>query len=468
MPTEPPQPPHALEAGSLRGNCVSFVENLAQTVGSMAPSGGLTMFIPLVFANAGNGTWLLYVPVAAGYTLLAANINVFTSRTASAGSFSTFAELGLGQWAGLIAGWTYFATLVFAVADCAPSVGFYAAQVALQLGMRMPGAVAVALVAGSVAGAWWAARRGISLSTNLMLGVECLSLGTMVALAVLFIVHTGKWFDGDQLHLTGVRPRGMRLGIILAFMSLTGFESVTTLGEESRHALKAIPRAILACILPIGLLYLTMAYVVILAFKGSGLDLGKILVPFNYLAVAAGWPRLAIIIGIGITLSFFACMLGCMNAAARILFAMARRGQFWPRFGVAHPRNATPHRAIALVGVAALAMPLTLVAFGVSLDDGMAYGAQLASLGFISTYLWACASAPFFLRRRGALRWHHVAVSVSALGIFGFALAASVYPAPPAPWNVLPYIFAGTVAAGVALSWALGIQSRPVDADQPV
>jgi hypothetical protein len=98
----------------------------------------------------------------------------------------------------------------------------------------------------------------------------------------------------------------------------------------------------------------------------------------------------------------------------------------------------------------------------------MAYGAQLASLGFISTYLWACASAPFFLRRRGALRWHHVAVSVSALGIFGFALAASVYPAPPAPWNVLPYIFAGTVAAGVALSWALGIQSRPVDADQPV
>ena len=467
MPEEPPGNPTRQESGSLRRNCVSFVENLAQTAGSMAPSGGLTLFIPLVFANAGNGTWLLYVPVAAGYALLAANINVFTSRTASAGSFSTFAELGLGPRAGLVAGWTYFATLTFAVADCAPSVGFYAAQVASQLGLHMSPAVAVSIVAGSVVAAWWAAQRGISLSTNLMLGVECLSLGTMAALAALFVVHTGKWFDADQFHLTGVTPRGMRLGIILAFMSLTGFESVTTLGEESRHALKAIPRAILACILPIGLLYLVMAYVVIMAFRGSGLDLAQTYVPFNTLAVAAGWPHLAIIVGVGITLSFFACMLGCMNAAARVLFAMARRGQFWPRFGIAHPRNATPHRAIALVGVVALVLPLTLVAFGIRLDDGMAYGAQLASLGFISTYIWACVSAPFFLGRRGELRWYHLAVSAASLAIFGIALAASIYPAPPAPWDVLPYIFAGTVAAGTALSWVLGVQTRHREAHEP-
>jgi amino acid transporter len=467
MPEESPTDSSSQETGSLRHNCVSFVENLAQTIGSMAPSGGLTMFIPLVFANAGNGTWLLYVPVAAGYTLLAANINVFTSRTASAGSFSTYAELGLGPLAGLVAGWTYFATLVFAVADCAPSVGFYAAQVASQLGLHMPAAVAVSLMAGSVAAAWWAARRGISLSTNLMLGVECLSLGTMAALAILFVIHTGKWLDGDQFHLAGVKPKGMRLGIILAFMSLTGFESVTTLGEESRHALKAIPRAILACILPIGLMYLTMAYVVTMAFRGSGLDLARTLVPFDYLAVAAGVPHLAIIVGIGITLSFFACMLGCMNAAARVLFALARRGQFWPGFGIAHPVNASPHRAIALVGIVALVLPLALVACGVRLEDGMAYGAQLASLGFVSTYLWACISAPFFLGRRGELRWRHIALSASALAIFGFALAASVYPAPPAPWDVLPFIFAGAVVAGTVLSWALGMQVRPRAADQP-
>ena len=468
MPEVTPKDTPSPATGSLRRNCVSFVENLAQTAGSMAPSGGLTMFIPLVFANAGNGTWLLYVPVAAGYALLAANINAFTSRTASAGSFSTYAELAFGPRAGLIAGWTYFVTLTFAVADCAPSVGFYGAQVASQLGMHMPSGVAVSLVGGAVVAAWWAARRGISLSTNLMLGVECLSLGTMVALALLFIIHTGRWFDADQFHLAGVKPKGMRLGIILAFMSLTGFESVTTLGEESRHAMSAIPRAILACILPIGLMYLCMAYVVTMSFRGSGLDLAATYVPFNHLAEAAGWPRLAIVVGIGITLSFFACMLGCMNAAARVLYSMARRGQFLRSFGVAHPRNATPDRAIALVAVVSLVLPLGLVALGVRLDDSMAYGAQLASLGFVATYLWVCFSAPVYLSRRGEVRWYHLAISASSIAIFGLALAATLYPAPPAPWDVLPYIFAATVAAGVIFSWILGLQARPREADQPV
>ncbi|HEY1765697.1 MAG TPA: APC family permease [Opitutaceae bacterium] len=453
--------------GSLRRDCVSFVENLAQTVGSMAPSGGLTMFIPLVFATAGNGTWLLYVPVAAGYMLLAANINAFTSRTASAGSFATFAELGLGRTAGLIAGWTYFASLLFAVADCAPSVAFYSVQAASQFGVHLSTAAALALEAGAVVAAWWAARRDISLSTNLMLGVECLSLGTIAALAILFVAHTGRWLDVDQFHLAGVHTRGMRLGIIMAFMSLTGFESVTALGEESRHALKAIPRAILFCILPISLLYLLMAYIVVMAFKGSGLDLGQVLVPFNYLAQAAGWPHLSRIVAIGIVLSFFACLLGCMNAGARVMFALARDGQFFRAFGVAHARNATPHRAIDLIGIFALVVPLGLAFAGMKAEDAMAYGAQLASLGFVTTYIWVCVSAPVYLRRLGSLTWRRAAASVVAFAIFGLALAASIYPAPPYPWNTLPYIFVVTVAAAVVLSWTLRLRARSTRLPEP-
>lgn len=455
MAVQTPNSPGSTGTGSLRRDCVSFVENLAQTVGSMAPSGGLTMFIPLVFASAGNGTWLLYVPVAAGYTLLAVNINAFTSRTASAGSFATFAALGLGRTAGLIAGWTYFASLLFAVADCAPSVAFYSVQAATQFGIQLPNSVALALEAGAVVAAWWAARRDISLSTSLMLAVECLSLGTIAALAVLFIAHTGRWLDLDQFRLTGVQPRGMRLGIILAFMSLTGFESVTALGEESRHALKAIPRAILFCILPISLLYLLMAYIVVMAFKGSRLDLGQVLVPFNHLAQAAGWPHLSRIVSVGIVLSFFACLLGCMNAGARVMFALARDGQFFPAFGVAHPRNATPHRAIDLIGLFALVVPLGLAFAGMRADDAMAYGAQLASLGFVSTYIWVCLSAPFYLKRLGALTWRRTAVAMAALAIFGLALAASVYPAPPYPWSTLPYIFVATVVLATGVSWML-------------
>jgi amino acid transporter len=465
-PAEPsPLPPPRSE--SLAGNRLTFLESVAQTVGSMAPSGGIAMLIPMVFINSGNGTWLLYIPVVVGYMLLAANVNAFASRTASAGSFTAYAEMGLGPWMGILTGWTYFTTLVFAVASSAPSAAFYAAQVARSLGLELPGPVVIACVAPVALGAWWAARRDIRLSTDLMLGAECISLSAMVVVTLLFFIRTGRWFDADQFRLSGVTPNGLRLGMVLAFMSLTGFESVTTLSEEAKHPLKAVPRAIVTCIVPIGLLYLFMAYAIVAAFKGSGLDLGQSLMPFDHMARAAGWPRLTIVVGIGVTLCFFACLLGCMNAASRILYSLARQGRFWPVFGTVHPRNRTPARAISLVAALCAGIPLSVMACGVRIEDCMGYINELTGLGFISTYLLTCASAPFFLRRRGVLRLRHAVVAAAGFGIFGFALAGSVYPAPPPPWNFLPYVFAGTVATGVALTWMLSPGPPALNSDQP-
>lgn len=446
-----PRPPEA--AGSLEGGRLTFVESVAQTLGSMAPSGGVALLIPLVFVNSGNGTWLLFVPVVLGYMLLAANVNAFASRTASAGSFTAYAEMGLGPGAGILAGWTYFMTLVFAVGSAAPSAAYYAAQVAAGLGFSLPGAVVVAGSAAFAVAAWWAARRDISLSTDMMLGAECISLGAMVAVALLFFIRTGRWIDPDQLRLVNVRADGLRLGMVLAFMGLTGFESVTTLSEEAKQPLRAVPRAIVTCIVPIGLLYLVMAYAIVAAFRGSGLDLGTSLMPFDHMAREAGWPRLAVVVSAGVALSFFACMLGCMNAAARILFSLSRQGRFFAFFGAVHARNRTPSRAISLVAVLGAGVPLAVIAFGARIEDCMGYVSQLAGLGFISTYLITCAAAPFFLRRQGVLRGRHVAVAAAGFGIFGFALAGSLYPAPPSPWNLLPYFFGCSVAAGVVLTW---------------
>jgi amino acid transporter len=434
---------------SLRRNYLSFAENLAQTVGSMAPSGGIALLIPLVVLNAGNGTWLLYVPVVVGYALLAVNINAFTARTNSAGSFATYAEMGLGKWAGVAAGWTYLAALIFAVASSAPSSAFYALQTAKALGLPVTPGVGAALIALMGGVAWWASQKDIRLSTNFMFAVECVALGSMIFLALVFMIHTGRWHDADQLNLAGVKPGGLRLGVVLAFMSLTGFESVTTLGEESKHALTAIPRALLTCVLPIGLLYLAMAYVLVAAFKGSGIDLGSDLLPFTYLGAVAGWPRLAVLVSCGITFSFFACVVGCLNAGARILYSLARQGRFWAPFGKTHPVNATPHVAIAAVSGVAIGIPLVLLAYGLTIEDCMAYLDQVCSLGFVATYVWACIAAPFFLRRIRVLRWHHVGVALVPLGIFGFTLFASVYPAPTGIWRVLPYVLLGTIGAGI-------------------
>jgi amino acid transporter len=250
-----------------------------------------------------------------------------------------------------------------------------------------------------------------------------------------------------------VTPRGLRLGFILAFMSLTGFETVTTLGEESKQALRTIPRAIATCLGPVGLLYLLMAYVLASAFHGSQVSLDQSNSPFDRLAAEAGWPAFSTAISIGVALSFFACLLGCLNAAARILYSLALEGRAWKPFARVHPRNATPARAIAYLSALVVAIPPALIACGVSLGDCVAYLSQLAAIGFVVSYFWVCLAVPFYLRRLGALTAGYGAAAACALGILGYALFSSVYPPPPSPWEILPYVFAGVVALGVAASF---------------
>ena len=84
----------------LRRNYLSGIENVAQSIGTMGPVATIGTILPLLIYKSGNGTWLLFLCVLAAFWLVAANINVFASRFASAGSLSTFAQQGLGNRAG--------------------------------------------------------------------------------------------------------------------------------------------------------------------------------------------------------------------------------------------------------------------------------------------------------------------------------------------------------------------------------
>ena len=45
----------------LKSEYLSFFEVLAQSIGSIAPTASLAFVIPIVYATAGNGTWLTYI-----------------------------------------------------------------------------------------------------------------------------------------------------------------------------------------------------------------------------------------------------------------------------------------------------------------------------------------------------------------------------------------------------------------------
>jgi len=103
--------PEAQTSG-LRKNALPFVETLAQSVANIAPTATPSLTIPLVFASAGNGTWLAFLLATVGLVLVSCCINQFARRSATPGSLYHYVSTGLGERTGLITGWALFLAYV--------------------------------------------------------------------------------------------------------------------------------------------------------------------------------------------------------------------------------------------------------------------------------------------------------------------------------------------------------------------
>jgi amino acid transporter len=151
---------------------------------------------------------------------------------------------------------------------------------------------------------------------------------------------------------------------------------------------------------------------------------------------------------------------------------MAQKREFGSRFGQAHPVNATPHRAIALLCIIGIAAPVALLFLKVSLVDCVNDLTQLASFGFIGAYFFVCLALPFYLRRHGALRLSDVVISGGALLILTAVLIFSGFPIPPAPLLYVPYVFLLIMVIGVSVSFAYlrgnGAKEKDRDANELV
>lgn len=459
---------HAGEtAPSLRRDYLSFIENAAQMLGGIAPAGTIGVVLPLLILRGGNATWLIFLVTLLAFSLVLVCISRFSEFSASAGSLATFAEAGLGRRGAVVAGWAYIATMIFSVAGTAPSSAYYADLVITQLtGDRGDLLRWIVLTAGVIVLAWSIAYRDIKLSTELTLAIEVSTVAVMVLIVTLAAWHTGTWVDRAQLHYSGTPLAGVQAGLVFGFITLAGFETVTTLGDEARQATRTIPRAIKTCLIPIGLLYLVMIYFLVALGRKHGLALEKMVAPFDTLARETRHPEMGLFSSLGIALSYFACTLACLNAGARVLFSMGRRGLFARSFGRAHPVNATPSRAIGMVASTGIAIPVGLLWAGHSLLDCVNLVTQLAAFGFIGSYFLVCLAMPFYLRRRGMLRMVDGAAAGAALMILGIVFTLSMFPLPPAPWRYLPYIFLGTVLMGTCASAIFWQKNRSLTLDR--
>ncbi|MBW4518277.1 MAG: APC family permease [Scytolyngbya sp. HA4215-MV1] len=429
----------------LKPDCLSFGGVLAQSFAVIAPTTIPAANLGLIVALSGSGTWLSFVIGLVGLVLVSININQFASRSASPGSLYSYIVKGLGPTAGVVCGWSMVLAYLFTGMSVLCGFANFSSILIGQLGIH-PSSMTLLAIGASTA--WYTAYKDIQLSAIAMLWLEGISIALIALLGGIIWAHKGFALDEAQLTLVGVAPGQVAMGLVLVMFSFSGFESATTLGDEARHPLKTIPKAVMGSVVLAGLFFIAMTYIEVLGFSGTGVEITQTEEPLGFLAKQAGVGWLGDVIALGALFSFFACVLGSINPAARVFFTMARHGLFPSSLGETHSANRTPHIAVTVCALILFLVPAGMALCQIKLFESMGYLGAIASYGFLTIYLLISIAAPIYLRRICQFQWRDAVIAGLSIGCMMIPVLGSVgirgsrwFPVPQAPYDAFPYLF---------------------------
>ena len=439
---------NASESYGLRKGVLGPIETLAQSVSAMAPSTSACLTIPLVFANAGNATWFVYLLATVSMLLVGFCISRFARLSASPGSLYTYTANTLPAPFGVAAAWGLLLAYVATGASVAGGALYYATVLSQQFFHWAPPAVPTLAVVCAVAG--FIAYRDVKLSAEVMLWIEAVSLGLIVIVLVLLPVHIGFHVDTSQFRLKGASFNGLGPALVLSIFSFVGFEGATTLGGEVRDPLRTIPRAVIQCALLAGGFFMICAYSEVYGFKGQAAALSSSTSPLHMLAAKAHVSPLGIAIDCGAFVSMFACVLACATAAARVLLRMAHDGLLPPALQRTSPRHGTPGAAVALSIALMFAATAAMAFIG---DTGSTMYDLLGSLsvfGFLTAYALVALALPFARRAVGQHSHLLAAVSVLTVAVILIIAVFDLNSAEDIVHARIPYIYLAYITVGLA------------------
>lgn len=434
----------------LRANCLNFTELLAQNIALISPTMTAALIVPLMFGTAGNISWLAYAVGTLMLLFVAFSLNQFAKRTTNAGSMYSYASSGLGFGGGAICGWSLIWAYLFI--GLAGTTGFtiFAGKLLDSIHIHLP---PVALFIICLATCFAMAYKDIRISTLVMLGFEGFSCFFILLLTLIVLGNHHFAPDAAQFTFKGASMLSLGMGVVVAIFSLVGFESSTAFGEEAINPLKTIPRSVIWSLVLTGGFFILVSYTEVLGTRGYKDSLDKIDAPLTVLAdmyhVSFLWPLLSA----GAMFSFFALASSCMNAGARIMYAMGRHDFFHKATSTAHSVHGTPHIALTVMAsimfVVVTGCYLLLTRYGMGVLDEFNDAGTMGAMGFTAAYVLITLAAPGFLKKRGELKAGHVALCAASMLLLLIPIWGLFYPIPDPPVRYFPYIFAGYLWFGI-------------------
>jgi amino acid transporter len=443
-------------APRLRTGALGLIEVVGQSLAAIAPTLTPALNISVVAALAGIGCWMSYFIGTVGVVIVAASVGVLAARHPEAGSYFIYIGRTFGPVAGALAGWAMISAYMFTAVAVALSFAIFLGNLLGVAGMSLNVPSMAAVTLAFIGTVTYAAYRDIRLSSRAGLILEMISIGIIIGITVLVVHAQGTVIDRAQLGLSSFKYGGVFSALPFVIFSFVGFESSATLAKESANPRRNIPRAVIGCAAFTGIFFTLIAYFMVIGMGNDTATLGASSAPFGDVAAKAGLGWASMVVYLAAMISVFACCLASINAASRLLFSMGKYQFVHRSMGLVHGTHRTPHVAVVLCGCLVAAITLAMSPAGFL--NAFGYAGTFASFGFVVVYLMLCIVAPIDLNRSREMKPRHVVIGVAGAALMSFVIFGSVYPVPPHPYDILPYVFFGYMVIGAA--WFAALKAK--------
>ncbi|WP_279340827.1 MULTISPECIES: amino acid permease [Isoptericola] len=277
-------------------------------------------------ATAGPAVLISYAIAGAIVVAVMRMLAEMASALPASGSFSVYAEVALGRWAGFLLGWLYWFTLI------------------MVLGVEVTG------VAEIVAG-WWPAvpqwvvagvvvvvLGGINLIGVRQFGeaefwfalikvgaiVAFLAVGALIVLGVIPVTGSvlGQWAEHGGFAPAGVG--GIAAGLLAVAFAFGGIEIVAIAAAEARDPRDAVARATRTILWRIMLFYIGSVAIIVALLPWD--DATALTSPFVGVLELAGFDGAARLMEVVVVLALLSAFNAQVYGTSRMLFSLGERG----------------------------------------------------------------------------------------------------------------------------------------------
>ena len=241
---------------------------------------------------------------------------------------------------------------------------------------------------------------------------------------------------------------------VFGFLSWAGFESGTSLGEETENPKRVIPRALLGAIVAAGVIYTVMMFAQTIGFgtdeagQAAFAGANSTLTTLGTMYISKEFSMLIAFMAFAVA---FASVLSSTAAAARLIFALARDGFGPAKLGTVNEKTGVPVPAVIVTVIIALLLAGVLGAFGGGAIDAYYWYATIATLCMVVAYgMTSVGVIVFILRGKKPISRWEIVLPVLGLCYLVFVYAVQVIGQEP-PYTYFPWMSAAWCLIGLLI-----------------